>query len=409
MRQGSFAQTRPVATASSNRRRSIWITLAALLAAGWSTNHFAALLPVLAEVAHISKPGLDAAFGLYAIGLLPGLLLGGGLSDRRGRRPVVLTGLVLCAVGNVVMLLWPTLAGVLIGRLVVGVGVGLVASAGTAWAADQDPAKGAMRAGVVLTTGFAAGPLASGLIAQFTPGRIGLAVAFTVPVLLTGLSALLCLLPDRASHVATATRPHPTRDGSPAPFVEERRIGTALAAALPMALWVFSCVTVAMLVLTERIGGQYGGPLLPAVAAVLGLGTGILVQLGTRRLAGWRSLGIVGAALAAIGFVISGVAGGQVSIATFVLCSVAFGAAYGLCLGQGLRDVDRLAPRSTRGLVIGIFYVVTYTGFALPFVLNTYEDSIGASTPMFVLAALAAASALARLVQVRRGGNRHFE
>ncbi|MEN3121527.1 MFS transporter [Janibacter sp. LM] len=119
-------------TAITGRRRSISITLAALLAAGWSTNHFAALLPVLAEVAHISKPGLDAAFGLYALGLLPGLLLGGGLSDRRGRRPVVLTGLILCAAGNVVMLLWPTLAGVLIGRLVVGVGVGLVASAGTA-------------------------------------------------------------------------------------------------------------------------------------------------------------------------------------------------------------------------------------------------------------------------------------
>lgn len=338
-------------------------------------------------------------------GLLPGLLLGGGLSDRRGRRPVVLTGLVLCAAGNVVMLLWPTLAGVLIGRLVVGVGVALVASAGTAWAADQDSAKGAARAGVVLTTGFAAGPLASGLIAQFTPGRVGLVVAFTVPVLLTGLSALLCLVADRASVVLPATKARPARDGSDAPFVEERRIGTALAAALPMALWVFSCVTVAMLVLTERIGGQYGGPLLPAVAAVLGLGTGILVQLGTRRLAGWRPLGIVGAALAAIGFVISGVAGGQVSIATFVLCSVTFGAAYGLCLGQGLRDVDRLAPRSTRGLVIGIFYVVTYTGFALPFVLNTYEDSIGASVPMFVLAALAAGSALARLVQVRRGDN----
>ncbi|NYF96886.1 MFS transporter [Janibacter cremeus] len=409
MRQGSLAHTRSVVTPSSSRIRSIWITLAALLAAGWSTNHFAALLPVLAEVAHISKPGLDAAFGLYALGLLPGLLLGGGLSDRRGRRPVVLTGLVLCAAGNVVMLLWPTLAGVLIGRLVVGAGVGLVASAGTAWAADQDWTKGAARAGVVLTTGFAAGPLASGLIGQFTPGRIGLVVAFTVPVLLTGLSALLCLFPDHASVVVPVTKPHQARVGSSPPFVEDRRIGPALAAAVPMGLWVFSCVTVAMIVLTERIGGQYGGPMLPAVAAVLALGTGILVQLGTRRLAGWRPLGVVGAGLAAIAFVISGVAGGQMSIATFVLCSLIFGAAYGLCLGQGLRDVDRLAPRSTRGLVIGIFYVVTYTGFALPFVLNTYEDTIGASAPMVVLAGLAAASALARLVQARRGDSRHFE
>ena len=100
------------------------------------------MLPVLAEVAHISKPGLDAAFGLYALGLLPSLLLGGGLSDRHGRRPVVVTGLTLAGLGNLVMLAWSTLPGVTVGRLVVGFGVGMVASAGTAWAADQDETKG---------------------------------------------------------------------------------------------------------------------------------------------------------------------------------------------------------------------------------------------------------------------------
>lgn len=72
--------------------------------------------------------------------------------------------------------------------------------------------------------------------------------------------------------------------------------------------------------------------------------------------------------------------------------------------GQGLRDVERLAPLASRGVATGLFYVVSYSGFALPFVLNTYEDSLGASAPMYVLAALAAITALARLRQVRRGG-----
>ena len=65
----------------------------------------------------------------------------------------MLAGLALACAGNLVMLIWPTLVGVVIGRLVVGLGVGMVASAGTAWAADQDAAKGAARAGVVLTGG----------------------------------------------------------------------------------------------------------------------------------------------------------------------------------------------------------------------------------------------------------------
>ena len=140
MSQDRLAERAPGATPAPGT--TTWITLVALLSAGWATNHFAAMLPVLAEVAHISKPGLDAAFGLYALGLLPSLLLGGGLSDRHGRRPVVVTGLTLAGLGNLVMLAWSTLPGVTVGRLVVGLGVGMVASAGTAWAADQDETKG---------------------------------------------------------------------------------------------------------------------------------------------------------------------------------------------------------------------------------------------------------------------------
>lgn len=409
-----------------HHRRTVWVTLAALLSAGWATNHFAAMLPALADVARISGPGLDAAFGLYALGLLPSLLLGGGQSDRIGRRPVVLAGLTLAGAGNVVMLIWPALAGVILGRLVVGLGVGMVASAGSAWAADQDGAKGGARAGVVLTTGFAVGPVASGLVTHLVPGRVGVTVAFAVPVVLTAVAGVLCLIVGRrgsgARHVgedvagdrvgdragaatAGASRPA-TTTASSAPFVDGRRVGTALGSALPMALWVFSTVAVAMIVLTHRIGAEFSGPLLPAVASVLSLGTGVLVQVTTRRVAHWRPLGVIGAGLAAAGLALAGAAGGQMSLAVFAACSIILGAAYGLCLGQGLQDVGRLAPPAARGMVTGLFYVVAYSGFALPFVLNTYQGRLGASAPMSALAGLAVASAVGRLWQIRRGFDR---
>lgn len=53
----------------------------------------------------------------------------------------------------------------------------------------------------------------------------------------------------------------------------------------------------------------------------------------------------------------------------------------------------------------GLFYVVSYSGFALPFVLNTYEDRIGPSAPLVVLAVLAVLTAVARLVAVVRSGH----
>ncbi|WP_282070124.1 MFS transporter [Janibacter hoylei] len=312
----------PADLTTSAHRRTGLITLAALLSAGWATNHFAALVPVLEDFAHISRPGLDAAFGLYALGLLPSLLLGGGVSDRVGRRPVVLAGLALACAGNLFMLIWPTLVGVVIGRLVVGLGVGMVASAGTAWAADQDAAKGAARAGVVLTGGFAIGPVVTALLTTALPGRAGIVAVYDDEV-------------------------------RGAPFVDGRRIGPALIAALPMGLWVFACVISAVMVFTGRIGDRFSGRMSPV---------------------------------------------------TFALTAVILGCAYGLCLGQGLQDVERLAPREARGLVTGLFYVVSYSGFALPFVLNTYEDPIGPSAPLVVLAALALLTAVARLVDVVRSG-----
>ena len=73
----------------------------------------------------------------------------------------------------------------------------MVASAGTAWAADQDETKGAARAGVLLTSGFAVGPVATALIAWAVSGRTGAHLAFAVPVVLTAVFALLCLrVPD---------------------------------------------------------------------------------------------------------------------------------------------------------------------------------------------------------------------
>ncbi|NED63559.1 sugar porter family MFS transporter, partial [Streptomyces sp. SID10244] len=82
--------------------------------------HFASMIPVLKSDEGLATAVLDGAFGIYAIGLLPGLFGGGSLSDRVGRRPVVLTGAALAGIGNLMMIGWHDQAGVLVGRLVVG-------------------------------------------------------------------------------------------------------------------------------------------------------------------------------------------------------------------------------------------------------------------------------------------------
>ena len=87
-------------------------------------------------------------------------------------------------------------------------------------------------------------------------------------------------------------------------------------------------------------------------------------------------------------------------IALFLLVAVVLGIAYGLCLREGLIDIETMSPPRLRGTLTGVFYVLTYLGFGLSALLVAIKPAVGAATPMLVLAALAATAATVRAVQV---------
>ena len=142
------------------------------MATAWAANHFVALIPVLQEDRGYSTTLLAAVFGLYAVGLLPGLLLGGAVSDRVGRARLALPGAVVAATGSLILVTWDNPAGLSVGRVVVGLGAGATFSAGSAWMADLSGAAGATLAGVALTSGFGGGPVVSGLLAATAPAPL---------------------------------------------------------------------------------------------------------------------------------------------------------------------------------------------------------------------------------------------
>ncbi|KRB80474.1 hypothetical protein ASE01_03155 [Nocardioides sp. Root190] len=379
------------------RTGALPVVVLLLFVAGWATNHFAAIIPVLRYREGLSATVLAGAFGVYALGLLPGLLGGGALSDRVGRRPVVLVGSTVAAAGNLLMLCWHPAAGIYTGRLVVGVGVGLAMSAGTAWAADLGGRRGTTIAGTVLTAGFACGPLATGLVAQVVPSSVDLAAPFLITIALS-VGAILAALRLTPPTRATAPAGAPATTSTPG---EQRSVGRALARSVPMALWVFSTVTVPLIVLAGRVGGEHNGPWLPGVAAALALGTGVAAQVIARRAEWGPRAGIAGALLAAVGFSLAAVVDASADVALFVVVAVVLGSAYGLCLRSGLVDVENLTPPAHRGITIGIYYVCTYLGFGLPVLLEALRGPVGTLTPLLVLSGLAVAAAVLRAAQLR--------
>jgi MFS family permease len=99
-----------------------------------------ALLPLLVTT-HLHLSAASAGTAMLAVGLIGGLLLvpGGNASDRWGRRPTMIAGGILSAVGFVLYATSSSFAQVIAGAAVRALGASLIWPAATAWIAESMP------------------------------------------------------------------------------------------------------------------------------------------------------------------------------------------------------------------------------------------------------------------------------
>jgi MFS family permease len=373
--------------------RLAWLPVAAvLLGTGWGAQQFSPMLLHYRQALGLSTGTLEAIFGVYALGLIPGLLLGGPWADARGRRPVVIpaAGLslvastLLAAAGHGVALLFA-------GRLLAGVSSGAVFGTGTAWLREvsQPPwgaARGpapARRAAIAMTAGFALGPLVAGLLAQWAPAP-GVVPYLPHIVLMAVVLVLLRRAPETVAGGSRAVRLAP-------PGVRSARFRTVVA---PMAPWVFATAAIATGLLpgiaqTGRPGASIA--LAAAITALTAL-AGILIQPVARRLdASGRGnrAAVAGLVTAAAGLALGAVAAGHRVALLLIPCALLLGGAYGLCLVAGLVEVQRIAGRRELAGLTAAYYALGYLGFAVPSLLVFAAHLASYDVLLLITAALA--------------------
>jgi MFS family permease len=285
-----------------------------------------------------------------------------------------------------------------VGRLIVGVGVGLAMSSGTAWASDLKGPAGAATAGAVLIVGFAVGPFAGGLITG--AGEAGVRISFAVAAALVVAAMVVVMVTVRRPPEAVAEESLDAGRSTPG-----QGIARALSWALPLAPWVFASATLGFVTIPARVHTGLAAPVAAGFAALIVNGASGVIQIIARGVKWGPQAGTTGAVLAALSYALIAVAPPTMTLALSLPLLLLLGCASGLSLREGLIDLEAAAPQRVRGTLTGVFYSVTYIGFGLPLVLTTG----GPEFTQFILAAmavLASTVAISRTIRLRRDGHR---
>jgi MFS family permease len=332
------------------------VTFCGLVAVG-------AVLPVLPRYVRGPIGAGDLAVGIvigaYAI---TGLLLrpvAGRLADRWGRKPTVLVGALLLSVSGLLNLPSLGIAGLIVARLVLGVGEGSLYTAGSAWIVDIAPIARRGRVlglyGLAVWGGLSVGPLAGELLLQASGYDAVWIFAAAMPL----LGALL------ATRIADPLVP--LAHSEPHPLIAPEAVRPGLAIAL--ASVGYAAVAAFIVLHLEARGVGHGATVFGAFAAMIVItrliAGGLPDRLGAARVA-------IGATLVeAVGLLVIALAH---SLPVALAGGMAMGAAFSLLNPSLMLIAVGRVSASARGAAMG-----TYTAF--------FDAGVGFGAPLAGLTA----------------------
>ncbi|MFM7396371.1 MAG: TCR/Tet family MFS transporter [Gammaproteobacteria bacterium] len=294
----------------------------------------------------------------------------GNLSDRYGRKPILLASLAALSVDYVLMGLAPTLAWLFVGRIIAGIAGATFATA-NAVVADIIPADQRAKYfglnGAAWGMGFIVGPVVGGLLGEYGPR-----VPFFAAAAFTALNFLIAVV------VLKETLPE-----------AQRRAFSARRANVLGAIRSMRAIPGALLLLFVLFMYQIGHDTLPSTwtwmtmakfgwgeremgisLAVLGLGTAVvqggLVGLFSRKL-GENRTALIGLSAGSIGFL--GYAFSTTP--TMLFASVPLACLIGLTMPSIRAILSRQVPANAQGELQGaIAGIVSFTALVTPFTMT---------------------------------------
>jgi MFS family permease len=320
---------------------------------------------------------VTGAFAFTAVVCRP---LGGRLADARGRRRVVIAGALLSALAGLLYLVPLGVPGLVLARLVLGAGEGLVFTAGAAWTVDLAPEAARGRAiglfGLSIWGALTAGPVIGQLL--FDAASYEAVWAFAAAAPLAG-AAVARMLPD------SPRRPEPESRGS---LVAREAIRPGLSLSLA-AMGQAAFAGFIVLHLDDR-GVGHGAAVFTAFAAAV---VGARIFAGRLPdVVGARRTAVGAAACEAVGLAVIAAAG---SLPVVIAGAVVMGFGFSVLFPSLALIVVNRAGDARRGAALGTFTAFFDVGMGVGgLVMGVVAAGAGYPAAFWVAAGAAAAGGL---------------
>lgn len=358
------------------------------------------LYPIYEKQFDFSSGVLGLTFAAYTPGVFLTLFFVAPMAEHVGRKKLLYLGMMLTAVGSIAFALAPDVVGLVLARVILGLGVGATTSVATAAMSDLEPRRDQHHVARVAVAanfgGFASGALLGGLTYVAIHS---LSLVYLLPLIASGIGFWAIHAGPETALVASVR-----------PKFRVQRI--AVPPELRGPFWVSvggltACYSIyglfaALVPSYVRSGLGNMSPFATGAIVALMFGLAAITQLGTSQIHDRRAL-LIGlpflfATLIALVLIL------PLNSWTFlVLVTGVLGFSVGLTFMGSVTLIDRSAPEDKRGEILAGFYSAGYLALAVPTIgVAEASQRIGLTSAGVLFGSLLAVAVLALLVGTYR-------